>query len=297
MGMKKANLYFEFFIQLAIAYSLVTYFVELEFARTEHSRQGPTFFLWSERAVAAIFTIEYLVRWWAARDRRFYPFRPLALIDLMAVLPFYVGFMVDMRSLRLIRTLRMLRLLKVYRYSAAVRTVLVSYARVKDEILLLGTLILLLMLLSGTIVFEAEREVQPDKFSRYSDGLWWSMITLTTVGYGDVYPVTLTGRIAATVTLFAGLGIFGSFVSLLGGSFMLTVQENKDLQGMRLSRHAQEHLVEMLTRIGHPVNPEEANRLIETALDYLRLHSPDEKERIAADVSQPECKLASPDPC
>jgi voltage-gated potassium channel len=273
--MSRARLYAETFIQIVIGYSLVTYFIELEYGGTEHSRAGHPFFLWSERAVAGVFTIEYFARWMLSQRKRSYPFTFMAIIDLLAILPFYLGFLVDMRCLRLIRTLRLLRVLKVYRYSAALRNLLTSYNRVRDELYVLGGAILLLMFVSGTIVYEAERQAQPDKFVTYSDGLWWSMVTLTTVGYGDRYPITATGKLVASVTLLVGLGIFGSFISVVGGAFVSTIREERRLKQMRISENTANHIAQVLRMIGRPLNEEEANRLIDTALDILLLQQPE----------------------
>src|SRR2546421_4367292 len=98
----------ELFVQVLIFYSLLMYFLELEFTISERS---VGFWLWSERIVATLFTIEYITRWVVSRSW-LYPLRPMALVDLVAILPFYVGFFVDLRSLRLVRTLRVLRLFK-----------------------------------------------------------------------------------------------------------------------------------------------------------------------------------------
>jgi voltage-gated potassium channel len=270
-AMTRTKLYAEIFVQIVIAYSLITYFIELEFCGTEHTLEGHPFFLWSERTVAGIFTVEYLTRWMRSKRKLFYPFSLMAIIDLLAILPFYIGFLVDMRTLRLIRTLRILRVFKVYRYNAALRSLVRTYSRVKDELYVLGGAILLLLFLSGTIVYEAERQAQPDKFVNYSDGLWWGMVTLTTVGYGDIYPITVTGRITATVTLLLGLGIFGSFISLIGGAFMSTIREETRVKEMRISPHTADRIAQGLRLVGRPLNEEEANRLIDTALDVLAL--------------------------
>lgn len=220
----------EILVQLVIFYSLTTYLIELECFKTEHSLAGHPFFLWSERAVAGFFTIEYLVRWFKSERKWTYPFTPLAVIDLVAIIPFYVCFLVDMRSLRLIRTLRILRVFKIYRYNSAMQKMIETYSRVRNELYLLGVVILLLIFVSGTIVYEAERQAQPDTFSNYSDGLWWSMVTLTTVGYGDRYPITVTGKVTASVTLLIGLGVFGSFISLIGNSFLETFHKEMRLK-------------------------------------------------------------------
>lgn len=221
--MKKLITTAEVFIQVVVFYSLFMYFIELEFTNTEHSKNSP-FFLWSERVVAGIFTIEYLVRWACAKDKLRYPFRLMAIIDLLAVLPFYIGFMVDMRVLRLIRTLRVLRLFKFYRYNEALQSFVISFNKIRHELYIIGVAIFFLVILSSTLEFEFERKAQPEMFARYSDAVWWSVITLTTVGYGDKYPVTLGGRFTAIGTLVLGLGIFGTFLSLIGSAFMETIQ-------------------------------------------------------------------------
>lgn len=213
----------EVFLQLLIFYSLVNYFLELEFAGTENSREGYLFFLWSERIVAGIFTIEYLARWFFSKDRWKYLTSPIGSVDLVSVVPFYVGFFVPVQYLRLIRTLRILRLFKIYRYNDALKSFVSSFALIKKELKIIGVAILVLVFMSATAEYEFERVAQPEMFSKYSDALWWSLITLTTVGYGDMFPVTVGGRVTALVTLALGLGIFGTFLSLIGSAFMSTL--------------------------------------------------------------------------
>ena len=239
----------EFFIQAVIFYSLGTYFIELEFAGTEHSKEGWQFFLWSERVVAVIFTIEYLIRWICAKDRLRYPFTPMAIVDLLAVLPFYIGFMVDLRVLRLVRTLRILRLFKFYRYNEALRSFVISFNKIRRELQVIGVAIMFLVFLSATIEYEFERTAQPEMFTKYSDAIWWSVITLTTVGYGDMYPITIGGKITAIVTLVIGLGIFGTFLSLIGSAFMETLQSKTSIS---LSETAQHTLIEIQEQRGMP---------------------------------------------
>lgn len=210
-------------LQFLIFYSLVAYFLELEYAGTDNSREGYLFFLWSERVVAGIFTIEYLVRWFCSKDRRKYLTSPMGLVDLISVAPFYVGFFVPVQYLRLVRTLRILRLFKIYRYNDALKSFVSSFAMIKSELKIIGVAILVLVFMSATAEYEFERVAQPEMFSKYSDALWWSLITLTTVGYGDMFPITMGGRITALVTLALGLGIFGTFLSLIGSAFMSTM--------------------------------------------------------------------------
>jgi voltage-gated potassium channel len=211
----------EVLFQVFIFYSLATYFVELEFVGSESSVSGPKFFLWSERIVAGVFTVEYVLRWVLSR-RWSYPLTFAALIDLLAVLPFYIGFLVDLRALRLVRTLRMLRLFKLHRYNAALRNFVASIRSVADQLSALGIVILFFVMLSSSLLYEFEHSAQPQIFARLSDGLWWCVTTLTTVGYGDKYPITTAGRITATFTVVFGLGVFGTFISVIGGAFLQT---------------------------------------------------------------------------
>jgi voltage-gated potassium channel len=264
--MRKYVFFLECFIQLIIFYSLIMYFIELEFCHTEHSRAGHIFFLWSERTVAGIFTIEYITRWIYSSRKKSYPFTPLAIIDLLAILPFYLGFLVDMRSLRLIRTLRILRIFKFYRYNEALRRITLTYYRVKDELYVLGGAILLLVFFSGTIIYEAEREVQPEMFTKYSDGIWWSIVTLTTVGYGDKYPITFTGRLTACITMIVGLGLFGSFISIMGSSFISTIKEKNAVKHVNISSSNMDHIRNILESSGKTLDENGINEVIEKAL-------------------------------
>jgi len=261
----------EIFVQVVIFYSLVMYFIELEFTGTENSKEGFRLFLWSERLVAVLFTVEYFVRWYFSKDKWKYPFTWMAVVDLVAVLPFYVGFMVDMRSLRLIRTLRILRLFKFYRYNEALKSFIVSFAKIQKELQVIGIAILFLVFLSATCEYEFEREAQPEMFAKYSDALWWSMITLTTVGYGDMYPVTLGGRITALVTLALGLGIFGTFLSLIGSAFMSTFAEK---QMISVSGTTQHSLKEIQMARGRPDDEGSLQDLAgDIVAEYIATHS------------------------
>lgn len=257
--MKQLVLVLESLIQLVIFYSLAMYFVELEFTHAENSVEGLQFFLWSERIVAAIFTVEYFVRWMLSSHKLRYPFQPMAIADLIAILPFYIGFMVDMRSLRLVRTLRVLRVFKLYRYNEALKSFVISFNKIKSELQIIGVAIFFLIFLSSTLEYEFERNAQPEMFARYSDAVWWSFITLTTVGYGDKYPITMGGRIVATITLTVGLGIFGTFLSLIGSAFISTFQER---QTVSVSQSTQQMLMRLQQRRNLPDDGDSLRDLI-----------------------------------
>jgi voltage-gated potassium channel len=89
-----------------------------------------------------------------------------------------------------------------------------------------GFVVIIMVMFSSVAIFEFEHQVQPEKFRSLSDAVWWSFATLTTVGYGDLYPITMGGRIIAILTMIVGIGIFGTFISLVGSSFLTTMREN-----------------------------------------------------------------------
>jgi voltage-gated potassium channel len=219
--------YLELGIQVLVIYSIVSYFVEVEFVRSDQSHG---FFLWSERVVALIFTVEYFVRWVVAGSWR-YPLTTAAVIDLIAVLPFYLGFFVGLRSLRLIRTLRVLRLFKLHRHSDALRNLVNAFDRIRYEFAVIGFAVFMVVWCGAVAVFELEREAQPEAFGRLSDGLWFVLATVTTVGYGDKVPATAGGKIAAACTMFAGLAIFGTFISLIGSALLDEIRKNQPSGG------------------------------------------------------------------
>jgi voltage-gated potassium channel len=188
----------------------------LEFSEGSHSAG---FFLWSERFVATAFTIEYFTRWIASRSWT-YPFRVTALIDSAAILPFYIGFAVDLRSLRMVRALRILRLLKLYRYTSAMENITNAFHRIRYEFAIIGFAVLTFGWLSAVAIYELEHATQPAVFGKLSDAAWFVLTTITTVGYGDKTPITPGGRVATAVVMIGGLVLFGTFVSLIGGAFI-----------------------------------------------------------------------------
>lgn len=216
---------FEIAVMLLTVYSVLIYILEIEFSNTKHSLEGSRYWIWSERFVAIIFTIEYLIRWFYAKNKLRYPFSFMSIIDLMAVLPFYIGFFVDVGALRVIRALRILRIFKLYRHNEALQNCVMGFRRARKELSILGSMAVVFILLSSVAMFECEHDAQPDKFTSIGDAVWWSIITLSTIGYGDLYPITAEGRIIAVITAFFGLGIFGTFVSMVGSSFAIGLQK------------------------------------------------------------------------
>lgn len=205
-----------------IIYSIVMFFVEADVQGRDAESTG--FFLWSERVVALIFTIEYGIRWCLNRK---YPITAEGVIDLVGFLPFWIGFFVPGDQLEWVRALRVLRLLKFHRYNEALKHFARAIKTVKNELNLLGFASVVIIVFSAIAIYEVECNAKDTKFTKMSDGLWWALVTLTTIGYGDVYPVTTAGRAVATITIILGVGIFGTFISLMGTGLVQVYREDR----------------------------------------------------------------------
>lgn len=171
------------------------------------------FLQWSEIVVVAIFTAEYLYRLWLAEKKLGYIFSFYGMIDLLAILPFYLATSLDLRSLRMLRLLRLAVLLKVVRHDSTLQRFSKALAEAKGELAVFGLASLMLLYLAAVGIYYFENEAQPEVFASIFDSLWWAVTTFTTVGYGDTYPITLGGRIFTFFILMIGLG----FISVPAG--------------------------------------------------------------------------------
>lgn len=189
------------------------------------------FFLWAERVIAVIFTIEYFLRWYDDATDHYgwhYPQSPLGIIDLISILPFWVGFFVPPEYLHLIRTLRIFRLLKFFRYSRSLQLVALGFYRAWHHLRALGFAMMVAALFCTVAMYEIEQPAQPEKFSNLFDSLYFTMVTVATVGYGDLSPVTVLGRTLAMLTFVFALSIFAGMLGVLGNSFVKVLEEEAD---------------------------------------------------------------------
>ena len=160
-----------------------------------------------EIATVLVFSLEYLLRVWAADQKFRYIFSFFGVIDLMAILPFYLSVGIDLRSIRALRFLRLFRAFKVVRYSKAIQRFHRAFLIAKEEIVLFLCVAVLVLYFAAVGIYYFENEAQPETFASVFHSLWWALATLTTVGYGDVYPVTVGGRVFTFFVLLVGLGI------------------------------------------------------------------------------------------
>ena len=176
----------------------------------------------SELVIVAVFTLEYFIYIYRARDKRQYLFSFFGLIDLAAILPTYLAFffapllplhsLLVLRVVRVLRLLRILRVLKLIPYTSQRRGILYAVPWRALEIAFFA--MFAAVVISGTLMFLAEGGVAGTKFSNIPQGMWWAVVTLTTVGYGDLVPQTFLGRIVAALTMVAGFILFVVFVAI-----------------------------------------------------------------------------------
>jgi voltage-gated potassium channel len=193
----------------------------------DNSRLGNPFFLWAERVIASLMTLEYFIRLRRNRGGN-YIITPLGLIDLVAILPFWLGFFIPVEHLRVVRTMRVLRLLKYFRYSRPLQFIALGFFRVTGQLKSLGFAMLIIFIFSTVLSFEVERKAQPDKFDNLFDSAWFTAVTVTTVGYGDMSPITKLGKIIALITLLPSLAIFGAMIGVLATAFSKVLEEEAD---------------------------------------------------------------------
>lgn len=181
-----------------------------------------------------VFTVEYLLRVWSSTEEKKYHnpvwgrllfiITPLALIDLIAILPFYIP-MVTNVDLRFLRALRLFRIFKMTRYSSRFRIFMDVFKDKKEEIFISAMLVLLLLVISASLMYYAENKVQPEAFSNIPEAMWWAVVTLTTVGYGEVVPITPFGRVLAGCVAVLGISLFAIPAGIIASGFIEQFQK------------------------------------------------------------------------
>lgn len=204
----------ELSIKALIIGSVVTYLIEVDHLRPASDPRAHLFFLWSERVIGALFTVEYFARWTRAKERRLYPLRGMALVDLMAVLPFWLELMIGSQALGALRLLRVVRLAKYARYNDTLIALGRCLYQVRRQLYAVAEAVVMVVVLGAVTMHGIERHTQPKTFGTIGNSMWWTFVTLTTVGYGDAYPVTTLGKTAAAGIMIVGLGVVGAFLGL-----------------------------------------------------------------------------------
>lgn len=191
-----------------------------------------------------VFTLEYALRVWSCtEDPRFarpiagrlrFALQPMILIDLLAIVPFYLILAMpilhtalDTRMVRAVRLVRLFRLFKATRYSKSLDTVRNVLRAKRDELVVTVFLVFIVLLLVSSLMYAVEHDKQPEAFSSIPAAMWWGMMTLTTVGYGDIYPMTSLGKFCGMVIALMGVGVFALPAAILGSGFVEELQKHK----------------------------------------------------------------------
>ncbi|WP_296384624.1 ion transporter [Winogradskyella sp.] len=219
----KRSQWFAFFIQFLIILSVITFSIE---TLPDLKPQTRVILNSIETFCVIVFTFEYLARIYVADSKPKFVFSFFGIIDFLAILPFYLSFGIDLRSLRLLRMFRLFRLFKLVRYNKAMKHFAQAMLVAKEQIILFMIITLMLIYFSAVGIYYFENQAQPEHFTSIFDSLWWSIVTLTTVGYGDVYPITVGGRVFTFFILLIGLGIVAIPTGIISSSLTKAVEPN-----------------------------------------------------------------------
>lgn len=231
----KPSKVFDIFILTLISLSVLAVILET----LDTVRQGYSdLFFYFEAFTTTIFTFEYLGRVWSCvtSDRFSHPFRgrirfvrtPLALIDLIAILPFYLPFLgLDLRFVRMFRLSRIFRIAKAARYISSLSLFGSVFRKRKEELLITTFLMIILLIISSSLMYYFENSAQPDQFTSIPATMWWAVATLTTVGYGDIYPITGIGKVIGSVVAVLGIALFALPTGILGAGFVEELRKIK----------------------------------------------------------------------
>ena len=215
---------FSLTIQTLIILSLISFSIS---TIPDLSSSALKILFYFEAVTVFIFTIEYVLRIAAADRKLGYIFSFYGIIDLLAILPFYITTAIDLRSIRVLRLFKLFRVFKIVRYNNAIKRFRVAFTEIREEltIFLMATLFIIYVAAVGIYYFESS--AQPEEFKSVFHSLWWAVATLTTVGYGDVYPITVGGRVFTFVILMVGLSIVSIPAGLLASSLQETASKSR----------------------------------------------------------------------
>jgi voltage-gated potassium channel len=188
-----------------------------------------------------IFTLEYIARIWTAiyiyPDKKHitarirYVFTFKSLVDILSILPFYLPFLFPVKNLiflRSIRLLRIMRLFKLNRYTDALTKIKRVLKSKSYQLFCSFSIVLILMLLSSVLMYYIESDDQPDVFENAFSGLWWAIATVTTVGYGDIYPITGLGKILGAFIAILGIGLIAVPTGIISAGFIEQISVKKE---------------------------------------------------------------------
>lgn len=227
--------YFDLFLIVLISLNVIA--IVLESIAPLQAKYEQEFYVF-ELCSVVFFSIEYILRVWTANeDERYrspvvgnlkYMCKPIALIDLFSILPFYLPLVgIDLRVFRILRLLRLFRLFKLIRYIKAIGIINNVLKEKRQELIVSIIFVVFMLLMTSTVMYYVENELQPEKFSSIPETMWWSIATLTTVGYGDVYPLTGIGKLLGGIIAVLGVGLFALPTGIIVSGFTEALSKDK----------------------------------------------------------------------
>lgn len=282
-----ASLWCDRFITVLVLLNILA--VVLESVASLHDAYE-SFFDGFETFSLVLFTLEYLMRLWASgarykdasggprRGRREYAFGFHGLVDFLATVPFYLQWLVPGLDMRILRTVRLIRVLKLSHYSSAIEDLFSAIRAEARSFFATLYLLLIAILFSASLMYFAENEHQPEKFASIPDAIYWAVITLTTVGYGDVSPVTWVGKVISIVTAFMGVCTVAMLTGIVASAFSnqlarrkvifeaelrdamadgeLSVQEQRQLESLKVEFNLSDEQVQaLMAKVGRERKP------------------------------------------
>ena len=218
----KSGKLFDYIIQLLILMSLVAFALE---TLPDNSPEFINLLYNFEIFCIVVFSVEYFLRIYVSKKTLNYIFSFYGIIDLIAIIPYYLS-SIDLRFLRMFRVFRVLRSFKLNKYNKALHRFKIAFKLVKEELILFLIVIAILLFIVSAGIYFFENKAQPEVFKSIFHSSWWSVVTLTTVGYGDVYPITVGGKIFTFFVLLIGVGV----ITVPAGLVATSLSKARDLQ-------------------------------------------------------------------
>ncbi len=220
---------FDGFIQFLIFINLLCFSIE---TIPDNSKLVISILSYIEITSIVLFSIEYLLRIYVSKKPLKYIFSFYGLIDLLAVIPFYFISSVDLRTVKIFRVFRIFKALKLIRYSSALKRFGIATKLVKEEMIIFLFAVGVLIYISAVGIYHFENKAQPEIFSSMFNSLWWAVVSITTVGYGDSYPITIGGKVFTFLVLIIGIAVVtipaGLVASALTKAREIEEKERKD---------------------------------------------------------------------
>lgn len=221
----KAGKAFAIGIQLLILLSIISFTIE---TIPDISQGWRDTLYYLEVISVVVFSIEYILRLIVADSKIRFMFSFFGMIDLLAILPFYLASGIDLRSIRVFRLFRLIRLFKLFRYSKAIKRYKQAFTLIKTELAIFLSATLFLLYVASVGIYYFENPAQPEQFRSVFHCMWWAVATLTTIGYGDMYPITVGGKIFTSVIVIIGLGVVAVPTGLFASSLTKCIQDENN---------------------------------------------------------------------